>query len=77
LRHRPERIGLELGPGGWVEVDALLGACARQRFPISRVELAVDASAMRRDGWEFYRSGNGVWLVEHVPPRYLSRRPEV
>jgi putative RNA 2'-phosphotransferase len=33
----------------------------------------VDASAMRRDGWGFYRSGNGVWLVEHVPPRYLSR----
>jgi putative RNA 2'-phosphotransferase len=168
LRHRPERIGLELGPGGWVEVDTLLGACTRQRFPISRVELeevverndkkrfafdpsgtliraqqghsvlvdlllepaepppllyhgtpernleailrgglqsmgrhcvhlsrdeatadhvgcrrgqpvvlSVDASAMRRDGWEFYRSGNGVWLVEHVPPRYLSRRPEV
>jgi putative RNA 2'-phosphotransferase len=37
------------------------------------IVLAVDASAMRRDGWEFYRSGNGVWLVEHVPPRYLSR----
>jgi putative RNA 2'-phosphotransferase len=38
------------------------------------VMLAVDASAMRRDGWEFYRSGNGVWLVEQVPPHYLSRR---
>lgn len=165
LRHRPERLGLELGPGGWVEVDALLEACARQRFPISREELeevverndkkrfafdssgtliraqqghsvpvdlllepaepppvlyhgtpepnlktilcgglqsmgrhhvhlssdeataavvgrrrgrpvvlAVDAHTMRRDGWEFYRSGNGVWLVEHVPPRYLSHR---
>ena len=34
--------------------------------------LLVDARAMRRDGWEFYRSGNGVWLVEHVPTRYLS-----
>src|SRR5215207_3813789 len=39
LRHRPERLGLELGPGGWVEVDALLEACARQRFPVSRAEL--------------------------------------
>jgi putative RNA 2'-phosphotransferase len=38
------------------------------------VVLTVDARAMRRDGWEFYRSGNGVWLVEHVPPRYLSHR---
>ena len=168
LRHRPERLGVELGPGGWVEVDALLEACARQLFPISRAELeevverndkrrfafdpsgtliraqqghsvpvdlllkpaepppvlyhgtpesnleailrgglqsmgrhhvhlspdeataavvgrrrgrpvvlTVDAYAMQRDGWEFYRSGNGVWLVEHVPPRYLSRRPQV
>ena len=168
LRHRPERLGLELGPGGWVEVDALLEACARQRFPISRAELeevvgrndkkrfafdpsgtliraqqghsvpvdlllesvepppelyhgtpernlevilrqglhsmgrhhvhlspdeataavvgrrrgrpvilGVNARAMRCDGWQFYRSGNDVWLVEHVPPRYLSRRPGV
>ena len=37
------------------------------------VVLLVDIRAMRRDGWEFYRSNNGVWLVEHVPTRYLSR----
>ncbi len=37
------------------------------------VVFAVDACAMCRDGWEFYRSGNGVWLVEHVPTRYLRR----
>ena len=163
--HRPERLGLEVGPGGWVEVDALLEACARQRLPISREELeevverndkkrfafdssgaliraqqghsvpvdllleptepppvlyhgtpepnlkailrgglqsmgrhhvhlspdeataavvgrrrgrpvvlTVDAHAMQRDGWEFYRSGNGVWLVEYVPLHYLSHR---
>ena len=35
--------------------------------------LAVDARAMRRDGHDFYRSENGVWLVEGVPPRYLKR----
>ena len=164
LRHRPEELGLDLRPGGWVPVDQLLAASARRGFPISREELdevvarndkkrfafdrsgtmiraqqghsapvdlglepaepppelyhgtpernlpkilqgglrkmsrhhvhlspdektaaavgrrrgrpvvlVVDAHAMRRDGWEFYRSGNGVWLVEHVPPRYLSR----
>jgi putative RNA 2'-phosphotransferase len=33
--------------------------------------LVVDAAAMRRDGVEFYRSANGVWLVEEVPPAYL------
>jgi putative RNA 2'-phosphotransferase len=26
LRHEPERIGLELDPGGWAEIDALLAA---------------------------------------------------
>ncbi len=164
LRHRPEELGLELAPGGWVSVEALLAASARRGFPISREELdevvarndkkrfafdrsgamiraqqghsvpvdlglepaeppptlyhgtpernlpkilddglrkmsrhhvhlspdektattvgrrrgrpvvfVVDASAMRRGSWEFYRSGNGVWLVEHVPTRYLKR----
>ena len=37
------------------------------------VVLAVHAEKMRRDGCVFYRSGNGVWLVEHVSPRYISR----
>jgi putative RNA 2'-phosphotransferase len=162
LRHEPERLGLELQPGGWVGVDELLAACAANRFPLSRAELeqvversdkkrfafdetgtriranqghsvevdlqleavepppvlyhgtpesnravilesglkkmarhhvhlspdeptarkvgerrgrpilfAVDAAAMRRDGHTFYRSANGVWLVDEVPPRYL------
>lgn len=36
------------------------------------VVLAVHAREMHRDGFVFYRSGNGVWLVQHAPPRYLS-----
>jgi putative RNA 2'-phosphotransferase len=39
LRHQPERLGLRLAPGGWVAVDELLDACARNQFPISRAEL--------------------------------------
>lgn len=39
LRHAPERIGLTLQPGGWVEVDALLRACAQHNFPITRAQL--------------------------------------
>lgn len=164
LRHQPERLGLELGPGGWVAVDELLAACARHNFPISRDELdavvrdndkqrfafdpsgtliraqqghsveidlqleaatpptvlyhgtiernlpailgdgllkmqrhhvhlspdvetatrvgarrgrpvilEVDAAAMQQAGFSFYRSGNGVWLVDHVPPQYLRQ----
>ena len=39
------------------------------------VVLAVDAAGMHRGGAEFYRSANGVWLVEAVPPAYLRRLP--
>lgn len=33
----------------------------------------IDCDAMVRDGYEFYRSKNGVWLTDAVPPRYLRR----
>jgi len=33
----------------------------------------VRAGAMHRDGFPFFRSTNGVWLTDHVPPRYLER----
>lgn len=36
------------------------------------VILTVRAGAMARAGFEFYCSANGVWLVETVPPEYLS-----
>lgn len=36
------------------------------------VVLRVAAGAMHRDGFAFYRSENGVWLTEHVPPRFLD-----
>jgi putative RNA 2'-phosphotransferase len=167
LQHEPERLGLTLGAGGWVSVDLLLEACARNRFPVSRAELdqvvaqsdkqrfafdetgtqiranqghsvdvdlqldpvvpgatlyhgtaagnvesvlstglhkmarhhvhlsgdmktaiavgsrhgkpvvfAVDAAAMHQAGFLFYRSANGVWLTDHVPPKFLRRLEE-
>ncbi|MDB5313811.1 MAG: 2-phosphotransferase [Gemmataceae bacterium] len=33
--------------------------------------LVVDSAKMRADGHAFFRSANGVWLVDHVPPQYL------
>lgn len=36
------------------------------------VVLEVAAGVMCSEGWTFYLSGNGVWLVEQVPPRYLK-----
>lgn len=35
------------------------------------VILTVNALAMTRDGYRFYRSENGVWLCGHVPWRYV------
>ena len=34
--------------------------------------LTVDAAAMHAAGAVFYESGNGVWLVDAVPPQYLG-----
>ena len=37
--------------------------------------LAVDAAAMAAAGHLFYRSANGVWLTDHVPPEHLRVSP--
>ena len=34
--------------------------------------LKIDALGMHAAGFDFYRSDNGVWLVEEVPPRFIS-----
>ena len=39
LRHKPERIGITLQPGGWVAVAELLAACQKYQFPITYIEL--------------------------------------
>jgi len=40
LRHEPHKIGIALDDAGWVEVSALLAACQRHAFPLTREELA-------------------------------------
>jgi RNA:NAD 2'-phosphotransferase (TPT1/KptA family) len=38
-----------------------------------RMSLALrHAAAMARDGHVFFRSDNGVWLTDAVPPAYLG-----
>lgn len=36
------------------------------------IVLQVDAAAMHQQGHIFYLSANGVWLVDAVPPQYLT-----
>jgi putative RNA 2'-phosphotransferase len=163
LRHEPDRIDIQLAPGGWVPVSELLDACQKYNFPVQLAELkqvvaennkqrfsfdetgtliranqghsveidlqlepavppnilyhgtgsgavesilsagiqkmsrhhvhlsidiqtarkvgarhgipvifSVDATAMHGDGYTFYCSENGVWLVDFVPQNYLK-----
>lgn len=32
------------------------------------IVLVIDAATLHRQGQEFYRAANGVWLTSHVPP---------
>jgi putative RNA 2'-phosphotransferase len=41
------------------------------------VVLGVDAEHMYKEGFTFYCSDNGVWLVDHVPARYLDFNPTI
>lgn len=47
LRHQPERLGLAIAPGGWVDVEQLLDRCRRANFPVTRAEL--DEVVVRND----------------------------
>ncbi|MGX1669991.1 RNA 2'-phosphotransferase [Streptomyces sp. NPDC055400] len=81
LRHQPERIGLTLDEGGWVEIGTLLAAAAAHGFRITRDELdhVVAANDKRRFAIEGSRirasQGHSVdvdlGLPPATPPAYL------
>lgn len=52
------------------DVETALQVGGRHGRP---VVLRVAAGRMYDDGWAFSVTGNGVWLVDAVPPGYLSR----
>lgn len=60
LRHQPERLGLILEDGGWVKIQDLLKACARNNFPVSLEELreVVEKNDKRR--FSFDASGEKI-----------------
>ena len=60
LRHRPERLGLTLGPGGWVEIDDLLKSSAAHGFSIGRADL--DEVGAGNDKQRFAVSDDGLWI---------------
>jgi putative RNA 2'-phosphotransferase len=60
LRHRPERIGLELEKGGWVNVDVLLAACAAHGMTMTRAELDHVVSDNNKQRFSFDESGKRI-----------------
>ncbi|MDQ0749709.1 putative RNA 2'-phosphotransferase [Streptomyces africanus] len=81
LRHQPERIGLALDEGGWVEIDTLIAAATAHGFPFTRAELdhVVATNDKRRFAVEGTRirasQGHSVevdlGLPTATPPAYL------
>lgn len=58
LRHRPDLLGLELAPGGWVEVDRLLEAAQKNHFLISATELKQVVEQNDKQRFSFDDTGN-------------------
>jgi putative RNA 2'-phosphotransferase len=54
------------------DVETARRVGARRAGPVAI--LTVDAASMVRDGHAFYRSANGVWLTDAVPPAYLGEQ---
>ncbi|MFC9467454.1 RNA 2'-phosphotransferase [Streptomyces coelicoflavus] len=81
LRHQPERIGLTLDEGGWVEIDTLIAAAAAHGFRFTHAELdhVVATNDKRRFAVEGTRirasQGHSIHvdlgLPSATPPPYL------
>jgi putative RNA 2'-phosphotransferase len=83
LRHRPDLLGLELAPGGWVEIEKLLAASAKHKFPLTQSELryVVEDNDKQRFSFDatntLIRANQGhsvpvdLQLTPTVPPEIL------
>lgn len=83
LRHRPDRLGITLAPGGWVAIDELLTACRRAGFAPTRDEPAgvverndkqrvgLDPSATRIRANQGHSVEVDLQLAPSVPPEVL------
>jgi putative RNA 2'-phosphotransferase len=60
LRHAPERIGITLGSGGWVDVDTLLSGLAHHGFPLSRANLDAVVAGNDKSRFAFDETGTRI-----------------
>jgi putative RNA 2'-phosphotransferase len=60
LRHKPAEIGITLDEAGWVEVDTLLSACQKHRFPITRPQLEMVVATSDKKRFAFNEDGTRI-----------------
>lgn len=60
LRHAPERLGLRLSPGGWVDVETLLRAAARHGVVVTRRELDEVVANNDKQRFSFDEGGTRI-----------------
>jgi putative RNA 2'-phosphotransferase len=58
LRHCPDKIGLTLKPGGWVSVNELLIAAAKDNFPMELMELQEVVRTNDKKRFSFDETGS-------------------
>ena len=62
------RLYVHLSP----DIETAIKVGSRHGKP---VVYRVCSSEMQKDGFEFFKSVNGVWLTKEVPAKYLEREP--
>jgi putative RNA 2'-phosphotransferase len=60
LRHHPERLGLTVAPGGWVDVDILLAACRGHHFCLTLAELEEVVRRNDKQRFSFDETGQKI-----------------
>jgi len=83
LRHRPERLGMQLQPSGWVAIDILMGAAERVGTSMTRTELdhvvghndqqrfSIDAAGARIRANQGHSVAIDLQLSPTAPPHVL------
>ena len=78
LRHQEERSGLILENGGWVNVEDLLKAAARNNFPISVTELKEVVEKNDKKRFSFDESGIKIRANQgHSVAVDLNLKPQI
>ncbi|SEM90120.1 RNA 2'-phosphotransferase [Lihuaxuella thermophila] len=77
LRHRPEKIGIQLDQAGWAEIGELLAGCQRNGFPVDRDELHKVVKSNDKRRFAISQDGQRIRAVQgHSVPVQLGYLPK-